>query len=76
MFISRAETLWGIGQGEVTMVYDCTAEGALTETVSGIGVLVEGADGCKCDRCWSFSTEGRESEDGFLCAKCLVNLED
>ncbi len=51
-------------------------EGALTETVSGIGVLVEGADGCKCDRCWSYSTEGKQSEDGFLCAKCLVNLED
>jgi isoleucyl-tRNA synthetase len=52
-------------------------EGALSETVSGIGVLVEGADGCKCDRCWSYSNEGRRDEDGegFLCAKCLLTLE-
>ena len=28
VFISRSETLWGIRQGEATMVYDCTAEGA------------------------------------------------
>ena len=31
VFISRSETLWGIGEGEATMVYDCTAEGALTD---------------------------------------------
>ena len=31
VFISRSETLWGIGEGETTMVYDCTAEGAITD---------------------------------------------
>lgn len=42
VFISRSETLWGIGAGEVTMVYDCAAEGALSDwftpscTASGI----------------------------------------
>ena len=50
-------------------------EGALSETASGIGVLVEGADGCKCDRCWSFSTEGKQDGEGFLCARCLDILE-
>ncbi|MBO5897722.1 MAG: isoleucine--tRNA ligase [Clostridia bacterium] len=50
-------------------------EGALSETASGIGVLVEGADGCKCDRCWSFSTEGKQDGEGFLCARCLEILE-
>jgi isoleucyl-tRNA synthetase len=50
-------------------------EGALSETASGIGVLVEGADGCKCDRCWSFSTEGKQDAEGFLCARCLEILE-
>ena len=52
------------------------AEGALTETASGIGVLVEGADGCKCDRCWAYATEGKQDDEGFLCAKCLLSLED
>ena len=50
-------------------------EGALTETVTGIAVLVEGADGCKCDRCWAYSTEGKQDEEGFLCARCLNILE-
>ena len=46
-------------------------EGAFTETQTGIGVLVENADGCKCDRCWSYSTEGvSDDEGGFLCERC------
>ncbi len=50
---------------------------ALTETASGIGVLVETADGCKCDRCWMYSVKGNKTEDeGFLCERCLHILED
>ena len=45
-------------------------EKAFTEEGSAISVLVENADGKKCDRCWSFSTEGLESEDGFVCERC------
>ena len=51
------------------------AEGALTETATGIAVLVEGADGHKCDRCWAYATEGKQDEDGFLCARCQKILE-
>ncbi len=36
----------------------------------GIGVKVEVAEGCKCDRCWMYSTEGKQVEDGFLCFRC------
>ena len=44
---------------------------AHTEVTSGIGVLVEPADGSKCERCWSYSSEGLHTEDGgFLCARC------
>ena len=51
-------------------------EGAFTETVSGIGVLVELADGDKCDRCWAHSTEGEHTEDGgFICSKCKAIIE-
>ena len=43
---------------------------------SGLAVLVEPADGCKCDRCWSYSTEGDSTEDGgFLCARCKEILK-
>ena len=45
--------------------------GSHTEGLSGVGVLVEPADGCKCDRCWSYSTKGESTEDGgFLCDRC------
>ena len=46
-------------------------EGAFTETQTGIAVKVENADGCKCGRCWSYSTEGvTDDEGGFLCERC------
>jgi DNA-binding transcriptional LysR family regulator len=46
-------------------------EGALTDGASGVGVLVSPADGCKCDRCWSYSEAGIQTEDGgFLCERC------
>ena len=50
-------------------------EGAFTETESGIAVLVEKADGHKCDRCWTYSTEGVHDEDGFICERCRKILE-
>ncbi|MCQ2429960.1 MAG: isoleucine--tRNA ligase [Clostridia bacterium] len=46
-------------------------EGAFTETESGIAVVVEPADGCKCDRCWTFVTDGTQLEDAYLCPRCL-----
>ena len=55
----------------VTLSEDAAPANAHTEGASGVGVLVEPADGCKCDRCWSFSTEGEQDADGgFLCARC------
>ena len=58
-----------------TVVKGDAPEGAFTETQSGIAVLVEPADGCKCARCWSYSTEGVTDEDGdFLCERCRKML--
>ncbi len=55
----------------VTLTEGNAPEGAHTEGLSGVGVLVEIADGCKCDRCWSFSTNGTADEEGgFLCDRC------
>ncbi|MBR6411286.1 MAG: hypothetical protein IKS35_07875, partial [Clostridia bacterium] len=51
-------------------------EGAFTETVSGIAVSVLPAEGCRCDRCWSYSVSGvRTDEDGFLCDRCRKILK-
>ncbi len=55
----------------VSLSEDDAPTTAHTEGDSGIGVLVEPADGCKCDRCWSYSTDGEHDADGgFLCARC------
>ena len=55
----------------VTVSEDDAPATAHTEGASGVGVLVAPADGCKCDRCWSYSTEGEHDADGgFLCARC------
>lgn len=76
---AMAEMLEGFG-GELNTVFIVSGvklvrgtapEGAHTEGASGVGVLVEPADGCKCDRCWSFSVKGDHTEDGgFLCERC------
>ena len=48
--------------------------GAFAETESGIAVLVEPADGKKCDRCWTFVTDSiadvSEEGEGCLCPRC------
>ena len=52
-------------------VVDGTApEGAYIPEEAKIAVLVENADGERCDRCWCYSTEGEKTEDGFICARC------
>ena len=49
--------------------------GSFTDTESGMAVLVEPADGCRCDRCWIYAQAGKKTEDGFLCDRCLGILE-
>ncbi len=49
--------------------------GAFAETESGIAVLVEPADGEKCDRCWMYVTDAisdvdAEGNTGCLCPRC------
>ena len=59
---------------QATAVKDVAPEGAFTETQSGIAVLVEPADGEKCDRCWMYVTapiyDGEGEERGCLCGRC------
>jgi isoleucyl-tRNA synthetase len=52
-------------------VVDGTApDGAYVPEEAKIAVLVENADGERCDRCWCYSTEGEKTEEGFICARC------
>lgn len=58
----------------VSVKTDAPVEGAYSEEESEISVLVENADGRKCDRCWSYSEDGVSDEDGFVCKRCAKIL--
>ena len=58
-----------------TVVKGAAPAEAFSETDSGIAVLVEPADGDKCDRCWTFVTNAITDADadgntGCLCPRC------
>ena len=48
---------------------------AFTETSAPLAVVVEGAPGHKCDRCWMYSCDGEMTEDGFICSRCKAIVE-
>jgi isoleucyl-tRNA synthetase len=45
-------------------------ENAFKDTTSGISVLVEAADGEKCDRCWMYSINTVSDGEGCVCERC------
>ncbi len=49
---------------------------AYTETETGIAVLVELADGERCDRCWMHSAECVSDGEGYLCPRCRAIVEN
>ncbi len=60
----------------VTLVNAAPADGFFTETVSGIGVKVETADGEKCDRCWKYSADAVKDGDSCLCPRCKAVIAE
>ena len=56
---------------QATVVKGDAPEGAFAETDSGLAVLVETADGDKCDRCWMYVTEAIPVDEGTEDATCL-----
>lgn len=60
----------------VTVSSDSAPDGAFTECESGLsGVLVENADGERCDRCWKYSTHTHKDGDSCLCDRCKSVIE-
>ena len=72
-FKNDLATVFIVSQASVSS--ENAPEGAFTETESGISVLVDKADGHKCDRCWTYSTDGVHDEEGFICERCRKILE-
>jgi len=43
-----------------------------SERLPGLQVLVERADGAKCERCWNYSTQvGKAADHPTVCERCL-----
>ena len=59
---------------DVKLVKGESPEGVFTETVSGIGVKVEAAQGERCDRCWMYTDEPITDGEGVLCPRCAKIL--
>ena len=48
-----------------------------SEATDSIGVLVERAEGKKCERCWNYSTHvGESAEYPTICERCVAALEE
>jgi isoleucyl-tRNA synthetase len=57
---------------DVVLSTDAPAEGAFTETETGIAVKVDAMQGTKCDRCWYVKTDCEDlGEEQHLCARCM-----
>ena len=55
---------------QVELIKAAAPEGTVIDE-GPIGVVVEAADGKKCDRCWNYTTKGiDDGEDGCLCPRC------
>ncbi len=56
---------------EAVLSNEQAADGAFTDTQSGIAVKVEQAQGDKCVRCWMYTNEGvKDEDDQCLCPRC------
>ena len=72
-FASDLATVYITSQAEV--VNGAAPEGAVQGEDGRIAVVVAPADGCKCDRCWAYSTKGISEGENFLCERCRNILE-
>ncbi len=73
-FGDQLATLFIVSQ--VTLGEGKPTADAFTQTESGIGVAVAPADGCRCDRCWIWSEQGKKTDDGFLCLRCARVVDE
>ncbi|MBQ7363983.1 MAG: isoleucine--tRNA ligase [Clostridia bacterium] len=53
---------------------DAIPEGAYVGETADLAVLVEPADGEKCDRCWMYVTDIVEDGEGRICRRCKKNI--
>ena len=72
-FKSDLSTVYIVSAAE--LVNGGAPENAFLAEGAELAVLVEQAEGKKCDRCWAYSKEGVELDGGFLCERCRRIIE-
>ena len=58
----------------VTVSGEAAPADAFVGEGGGVAVLVENADGEKCDRCWMYTTDIVEDGEGRICRRCKKNI--
>ena len=58
----------------VTVSDNKAPDAAFVGENASIAVLVENADGEKCDRCWMYVTDIVEDGEGRICRRCKKNI--
>jgi len=62
---------------QVQLTRDRVPEAYRSDVLAGLEVVVQRADGRKCERCWNYSTRVGESADyPTVCERCLAALEE
>ncbi|MBQ9098620.1 MAG: isoleucine--tRNA ligase [Clostridia bacterium] len=73
-FAAELPTLFIVSQ--VELMKEAAPAGTVLEEDAPFGVVVEPAEGEKCDRCWNFSTKAvHDGEEGCLCPRCKSVLD-
>ena len=72
-FTEELPTLFIVSQVELKR--EAAPAGTVIEEGAPFGVVVETAEGEKCDRCWNYSVKAvHDGEDGCLCPRCATVL--
>jgi len=67
-FVDELATVFITSQAVIST--EAAPENAFKDTTSSIAVLVETADGEKCDRCWMYSVNTVSDGEGCVCERC------
>ena len=62
---------------QVELAASAPADAQKSETLPGLSVAVQRADGVKCERCWNYSARVGESADyPTVCERCVKALDE
>ena len=62
---------------QVELAAAAPADAPKSESLPGLGVVVQRAEGAKCERCWNYSTHvGENSDYPTVCERCVKALTE